>query len=196
MRLYSNENNFMYFLIQFHAIRSRLKSAHWAFELAILPFFSQLIWSCAGEKLQQVGIMLLHVSAGHAGGAAGAVRRLPLEVGEIRADRWHQQARHSCLWEEKGFQGDCQPRTLPLCVCVDLWSTCVSVCACRGCQNSTTTSIAPTSRWPRWWTQRSGSLVATTEWLSMDRWGDTLPWALCAYIRSHNSPATLTLPQF
>lgn len=62
------------------------------------------------------------------------------------------------------------------------YSTCVSVCACRGCRSSTTTSTAPTSRWPRWWTQRSGSLVATTEWLSMDRWGNRA----CACVRTHN----------
>lgn len=43
--------------------------------------------------MQQVGIMFLSVPAGHSGGAAGAVRRLPLEVGETRADRRHQQTR-------------------------------------------------------------------------------------------------------
>lgn len=94
----------------------------WNLHIA-LPLNSRVRVSCS----LQVGIMFLPVCAGHSGGAAGAVRRLPLEVGEARADRWHQQARDCGLWEEEGFQGNCQPQAHP---CIHTEHSLEYMCVC------------------------------------------------------------------
>ena len=62
-------------------------------------------WMCLLKALLCVCVCVC-VCEGHAGGTAGALRGLPVEIRALRADRRHQQACHRRVWEEAGLQGD------------------------------------------------------------------------------------------
>lgn len=86
------------------------------------PFFSLICF-----------LMSLHC-VGHTGGAAGAVRWLPVEIRETWAHRRHQQTCDRGLWKEAGLQGNHEP----------FHSLCVCVCLCECVFNIHVCLLVPT----------------------------------------------------